>query len=263
MISSKLFKWWFIYILLAGNSLCLMAQGRDSLDYSAPRSVEESRPLRFACNVFEPQKIALPSESDYPGYDLELITAVFNSQGHRVEFEFFPWKRAYLLVETGEFDALCSCSWLPERAEHFLYSDQMGQVSKGIFALEEKNILQLSDLRDKSVGVVSGYNLEQELLEAGVQDVHTVVDDELLLNLLLYRRVQAIYSYEAPIRSLIKKQPRETNIQFHLLDSSPYYLCVSKVNKDANSLLEKFNHGLKALRASGRDQQIIQRYLAR
>lgn len=247
--------------LLAGQSLLLMAQGQDLLDYPARDHVQDNRTLRFACNAFSPQKIAPPSETDLPGYDLDLITAAFERQGHPVEFAFFPWKRAFLLAENGEYDALCSCSWTPERADYFLYSDQMGQVAKGIFTLEGEPVHTLADLKEHTVGVVSGYNLENELSAAEVQKVFSVVDDELLLNLLTYRRVEAIYAYEAPIRGLLKKRGQALNIRFSLLDSSPYYLCVSKAIPDAEAILDKFNHGLRALRVSGRYEQILQRYL--
>lgn len=223
----------------------------------------ESRPVRMACNVFPPQKIALPSETDFPGYDIELIQAAFLSQGLTTEFGFFPWKRAYLLVKTGEYDALCSCSWLPEREQDFWYSQEMGRVAKGVFSLDDQDFKSIEDMRGKSVGVVSGYNLEDELKAAGVFAIHSVVSDDLLLNLLIYRRVEAIYSYENTIRSLIKKRENRVRIQFHELESAPYYLCVTRAGKDAQTMLKKFNLGLQELRDKGRYDQILQRYLAR
>ena len=223
----------------------------------------DNRPVRLACNVFPPQKIALPAATEFPGYDLEIIQAAFLAQGLTTEFSFFPWKRAYLLVKSGQYDALCSCSWLPGREADFWFSEEMGRVAKGVFSLAGQDYTSIDDLRGKSVGVVSGYNLEDELKTAGVFNIHSVVSDDLLLNLLIYKRVDAIYSYESTIRALIKKQELSVPVHFHELESAPYYLCVTRASKDAGSILKKFNLGLQKLRESSQYQQIIQRYLLR
>jgi polar amino acid transport system substrate-binding protein len=222
----------------------------------------ENRSVKMACNVFPPQKIALPSETDFPGYDIELIQAAFHEQGLNTEFGFFPWKRAYLLVKSGEYDALCSCSWLPEREQDFFYSQEMGRVAKGVFSLERRDFKKIEELLGKSVGVVSGYNLEDELVSAGVFDIHSVMNDDLLLNLLLYERVEFIYSYENTIRFLLKKRVNNLSIRFYEFESAPYYLCVNRTGKDGGTILQKFNTGLQALRDKGRYDQILQRYLA-
>ena len=246
----------FLFGSVAADQVSPITENTDS-------NALESRPVRMACNVFPPQKIALPSETDFPGYDLELIQAAFLAQGLTTEFGFFPWKRAYLLVKSGEYDGLCSCSWLPEREADFLYSQEMGRVAKGIFSLDLQSYAQLSDLRGKSVGVVSGYNLEDELRSAGVFNIQSVISDDLLFNLLSYRRVEVIYSYESTIRALMKKQQSDEVINYSELESAPYYLCVTRAGKDSGAILHKFNRGLQVLRDSGRYEQIIQRYLSR
>lgn len=228
---------------------------------SSGQAKEQSRPVRLACNVFPPQKIALPTETDFPGYDIELIQAAFDARKIKTEFAFFPWKRAYLLVKSGEYDALCSCSWLPERDQDFWYSQEMGRVAKGVFTLDYQGFKNLEDLRGKTIGVVSGYNLEAELKAAGVFAIHSVVADDLLLNLLIYRRVEAIYSYENTIRSLLKERHDSRLIRFQELESAPYYLCVSRALNDGQSMIKEFNLGMKFLRDTRRYEQIIQRYL--
>lgn len=224
-------------------------------------SLLENRPVRLACNVFPPQKIALPSETAHPGYDIEIIQQAFLAKGLTTEFGFFPWKRAYLLVESGEYDALCSCSWRPEREKTFWFSDEMGIVSKGIFSLDALSLGKLADLREKSVGVVSGYNLEQELKAAGFSEIQSVVSDKLLLNLLLYKRVEVIYSFENTVGALLKKMNPRPSVQYQEVENAPYYLCISRAHKHGQQLLETFNSGLQKLKAEGHYEQIILRYL--
>lgn len=255
---SKTFFSLFFLIVLSADTLADFTVP-DTLD--ADFSLLENRPVRLACNVFPPQKISLPSETTFPGYDIEIIQEAFLSQGLATEFSFFPWKRAYLLVESGEFDALCSCSWRPERDKAFWYSEEMGNVSKGIFSIESQAFNALSDLRDHKVGVVSGYNLEEELKVAGISDIQSVVSDTLLLNLLLYKRVEAIYSYENTVNSLLKVMSPRPRIMFRQIENAPYYLCISRAHKGGEALVGKFNSGLQKLRSEGRYQSIIQRYL--
>lgn len=257
------FKTLFLSLLLVFQFGSVAADQASSSKETTYPAALENRPVRMACNVFPPQKIALPSETDFPGYDLELIQAAFLSQGLTTEFGFFPWKRAYLLVKSGDYDGLCSCSWLPEREQDFLYSQEMGRVAKGVFTLDEQSYAQLSDLRGKSVGVVSGYNLEDELRAAGVFNIQSVISDDLLFNLLSYRRVDVIYSYESTIRALMKNQQRVGVIKYSELERAPYYMCVTRDGKHSGAILHKFNRGLQVLRDSERYEQIIQRYLSR
>lgn len=223
----------------------------------------ESAPVTFACNYFPPQKMTTPEQSAQPGYDVEIITESMKSIQMRSKFEYFPWKRAYDLVKHGQKDALCSCSYLPEREADFLFSEPTGQAVTGVFYRAEdatSAILSLKDLRGRHVAVVKGYNLEAELEKAQIGEFETVSSDKLLLNLLQYHRVDYIYSYESTIRYEMKHMADAPQLQFSPIGKNPYFVCFSKLSPRAMSLRDGFNSALQKLKSSGRYDEIIGHY---
>lgn len=223
--------------------------------------------ITFACNYFPPQKITAPGESDYPGYDVEVLAVTIAEMNHVATFEFFPWNRAYEMAKTGQRDGLCSCSYVPEREEDFIFSDPIGTAVRGVFYREEDisdgiPVAALSDLRGKKVAVVRGYNLESELLDAGVEKIETANSDKLLLNLLMFRRVDFIYSYESTIQYELKQMQPAPPLQFKGLGEAPYYACFNKRLPNHAAFVTGFNDALKKIKQDGRYQAIMLRYRA-
>ncbi|MFN3129988.1 hypothetical protein [Roseibium sp.] len=72
--------------------------------------------------------------SNAPGYGLhsELISEIFESQGHTVKLEFYPWRRSLELTKAGTLPATYSWSYLEEREDDFIYPehplDQLNDV---------------------------------------------------------------------------------------------------------------------------------------
>lgn len=219
---------------------------------------------RFACNYFPPLKMHPPEKGPHPGIDIELLTSIANSLGHRAHFEFFPWKRAYAMVRNGEADALCSCSHLPEREADFVFTDPVGNIDKGIFARRQSDlddIRQLSDLAGKKVGVVSGYNLEVELEEQGIQGVELANSEELLFKMLEYERVNYVYAFKEAFLYTLNHQDHKIPIGYLPLQTAPYFVCFSKAKPQAEQRVKQFNEALARIREEGELQQIRKRYL--
>lgn len=234
---------------------------------SMPSLASAEQEITFACNYFPPQKIAPPGDSSHPGFDVEILAATISEMGHVATFEFFPWNRAYEMVKTGQRDGLCSCSYLPEREEDFLFSDPTGVAVRGVFSRDEDTskaipIEALRDLQGKKVAVVRGYNLESELAEVGVDNIETANSDKLLLNLLMFKRVNYIYSYESTILYELTQQDRPPKLQFKGFGEAPYYACFSKRLNNSRVFVTDFNNALQKIKHTGRYQDIMSRYRA-
>lgn len=220
--------------------------------------------VTLACNHFPPAKIA--SDNAKPGYDVEILRSALATRNLTLLTPFYPWKRAYFLAESGLVDGLCSCSYLAERETDFLFSNPLGQEQIAFFMTQPElldDINSLEDARNMTIGVVSGYSTEASARTAGV-DIIAANDEETLINLLLLRRLDAIWSFKPPVDDVLAKlekiRPEAATITSKIISKNPYYTCISRSRENASYLLEQLNIGLTTLRENGVYDKILEKY---
>ncbi len=220
--------------------------------------------VTLACNPFPPSKIAdAPYE---PGYDVEILRAAFATRNITLITPFYPWKRAYFLARTGQVDGLCSCSYLPERENDFLFSDLLGNVRVAVYAIQQEAldiINTIEDAHSMTIGVVNGYSLEASARDAGI-DLIMANSEATLVNLLLSRRLDAVLSFKSPMDYLIKNRkdalPDVSLIKTKIIADNPYYSCITRNIKNSQGLMTQLNIGLKTIRENGLYENILAKY---
>ncbi|MBL4739607.1 MAG: transporter substrate-binding domain-containing protein [Sneathiella sp.] len=191
--------------------------------------------IEVACGVFPPFKM----DSKYtPGVDLEVISAALGAVGKVVNYSFYPYKRAYAFVKSGQIAALCGCSYRPEREKYFEFSDLVGTLSQGIFLKNSyagPPIRTLQDLQKLSVATMRGYALQRELANLEIKNLG-VLNDHQLLQMLLNKRIDAIYAYRGVIRYEQKKMNNNELLTYFEISSQPNYVCISKAAQNSKKL---------------------------
>lgn len=217
--------------------------------------------ITMACNDFPPLKIQNAPE-DRPGIDIEILRESFNYSNTKLTTKFYPWKRALIRAENGQTGGLCSCSYSKEREANFLFSEEMGRISIGIYTKNDANIKKLSDIKkDKKhiVGVVRGYELESELDDEKIK-TSLGTSDFTLLRMLEADRFFAVYSYKVVVSELMKEHEFIKKFKYTEIKSIPYYTCFPKKIASSKNHLNNFNDGLKKLRESGGYARILKKY---
>ena len=104
----------------------------------SPEVSPEQLPATDSSDVSGPDTIRL-TNGEWPPYLSEhlehygvvsrIVTEAFALEGVKVEYGFFPWKQAYELAESGEWDG--SLIWLrtPEREQYFYFSEPILQCN--------------------------------------------------------------------------------------------------------------------------------------
>lgn len=245
-----------LIVILLGNATALAQTARPP--------VGNQETVTLACNPFPPAKIA--DSAVQPGYDVEILRAAFATRNISVLTPFYPWKRAYFLAQTGQVDGLCSCSYLPERATDFLYSDTLGHVRVSLYAAHDEildNVNKLEDAQNMTIGVVNGYNLETSARAAGL-DVIIANSETTLVNLLVSRRLDAALSFRAPMDYLLNVKndglPNAAQIKSKVLSNDPYYSCIARKTNHATRLMTELNVGLATIRKNGLYETIMEKY---
>ena len=71
------------------------------------------------------------------GYSVEILQAILKELNIKDEIEFYPWKRAFMLAETGKMDGSIIWGLRSDRAEKFYYSDSVLSAKYVFFHLKE------------------------------------------------------------------------------------------------------------------------------
>lgn len=244
------------YGLFAALAAWLMA--------TAAASAADQTPVRLACNEFPPQKMAAAPDGKR-GFDVDILEQAFARVGRLVQVDYFPWKRALEFGRAGKLDGLCSCSRRADRDAWFIYSEPMGNVGIGVFLGKPMHGMQVKSMADLSglvIGVVRAYNLQQELVDAGLEPV-VVSDDEKGLRMLLAGRVDGFLTFRDTGRYILSKIQPSAEYGYVEFRSSPYFACFSKAVPNAAAMTEAFNEGLRRIRADGTFDRIMASYRER
>ncbi len=217
--------------------------------------------ITFACNNFPPLKIE-NNKGDYPGSDIEILRESFKKSNIEINTKFYPWNRALRMATLGQVAGLCSCSYTKSREKHFFFSKEIGSNSIGFFTKKDFQITDLKDFsqfKGREVGVVRGYNLEDELKKKKVK-VNLNSNELNILKMLKIGRVKALYSYKAVVSELMKKNEFIKEFKYTEVRRSPYYTCFSKAFLGSKENLVLFNKGLEIIRKNGEYGKILRKY---
>ncbi len=222
---------------------------------------ETLRPVKMACSPFSPFKIE-NSENGQKGIDIEIMQEVFALSSRKIEYNYYPWKRAVKLVETGKADGLCGCSYHPDRENNFIFSDIVGEHSQGVFladGVELNEFNSVKDLQGLSIATVRGYSVQKELKDHGINTYEARDDDE-LLTILQNGRVDAIYTYRDILLYALSHSGKSGHVNYRELTRKPYYFCFSPTQSDIEDIVEEVNQGLRIIRYNGTYDKIWKSY---
>jgi polar amino acid transport system substrate-binding protein len=202
------------------------------------------------------------------GLDSHIVTEAFRLEGIDVEWGFFPWQRAYENArDMNNWDA--SCCWWPdnETKSEFLVSDTITKTSFVFYHLKSYKFDwdSLQDLEGITIGGTSEYHYGNEFMdaiEAKKLSVEYTSKDEFNYKKLLAGRIQIFPNDpsvgKAQIRNNLSKQEAKL-LTYHpkKFGASTLHLIMSKNHNRNKYYLEKFNAGLKKMKASGKYQQML------
>lgn len=202
------------------------------------------------------------------GLDSHIVTEAFKLEGIDVEWGFFPWQRSYENAkDSDEWDA--SCCWWPdnETKDVFLVSDTITETSFVFYHLKSYKFHwnSLQDLEGIKIGGTTKYHYGKEFMSAIQAETLTVEytqKDEFNYRKLLAGRIEIFPNDPAVGNAQIRNSLSQEEI--NLITYSPkkfgestLHLIVSKNKKRNKYFLDKFNSGLKKLKASGRYQKML------
>jgi polar amino acid transport system substrate-binding protein len=205
------------------------------------------------------------SEADAHSKLLEkVVVAAFKLEGLDVKFSYFPWKRSYLKTRDGSFDGTFPWSRTPERENHFLFNKLALVTDQSVYFHLKSTPFDwatMDDLKQYKVGVTSGYKNE------AVYKTQQIVADaapseELNFKKLIAGRIDVyetskIVGYSTIKKTLSPDQAARFTHHPKVAEENDYYILFSRAIPNGQTLADRFDSGLRKLKASGAYAKIL------
>lgn len=223
----------------------------------------EDRVIRAAYTSWEPYTYTVDNEP--MGFELEIFQSVMDKMGYRVDFVEMPWKRCLKFLQSGEVDVVISMLINKEREMFTIFPDEhISTTDFMLISLEESDIQYqnpLINLKDYKIGSILGFHYGDEFDNASYLDKVEVGNSELLLELLLKKRLDLALGNRTVITNSIHKKKLTKKLVFHEppVKSDNLYVGFSK-NKAHETLTKEFSSVLKLFKNSDQYQVILNKY---
>ncbi|NLM12606.1 MAG: transporter substrate-binding domain-containing protein [Epulopiscium sp.] len=214
--------------------------------------------------VFKPFEYT-NENNEFVGIDVDLLAAIAEDQGFKYELQSLGWDAAVAAVQAGQADGLIAGATIKqERIDSgWIFSDGYYNATQTFVVAEGSDIKSFEDLRGKNVAVKNGTagadfanSLKDEygFTVTVFEDSPTMYQDVILGN-------SAACVEDTPIMAVSIK---EGNLPLMIpegmeSEGAPYGFAI--MNKDNQELLDMFNAGLANIKANGKYDEIINKYL--
>lgn len=223
----------------------------------------EERVIHAAYTSWEPYTYTV--ESKPMGFELEIFQSVMDRMGYSVEFVEMPWKRCLNKLQSGDVDVVISMLINEEREEYTIFPEEHISTTDFMFiSLKESDITYQSpliNLKEYKIGSILGFHYGDEFDNANYLDKVEVGNSDLLLELLLKKRLDLAVGNKTVIMNSFHKSKQSKVLVFHEppIKSDKLYVGFSKV-KEYDSLTREFSSVLKMFKNSDQYQVILNRY---
>lgn len=155
---------------------------------AAPESLAGNKPLVIVTEPWEPYIFDVGSP--LKGMDYEVVEAVFREMRIPVKVKFYPFKRALIMVQKKEVDAILDLMATPERKEFLFFPDEYISASPTTLFFRHGQMPKFEKLADLSgyvMGTQRGFEYPKEISNATLTKEEAPSLDSNLQKLLLKR----------------------------------------------------------------------------
>ena len=205
------------------------------------------------------------NNGDFVGIDMDILAAVAEDQGFKYEVQVLGWDASIAACQAGQADALMAGASITDerKGSGWIFSDGYYDANQSMAVESSSDIKGFEDLSGKSVAVKTGTMSASyaESLSADYDFTVTYFEDSpTMYQAVVGGQVAACFDDTPIMASNIK----DTGIALKILDGTgndqaSYGFAI--FNADNQELVDMFNTGLKNIKASGKYDEIIAKYL--
>lgn len=233
-------------------------------DAAADTTASDKKWVVATDTVFKPFEYT-NENGEFVGIDVDLLAAIAEDQGFEYDLQSLGWDGAVAAVQSGQADAIIAGATIKqERIDSgWIFSDGYYDATQTFVVKGDSDIASFEDLAGKNVAVkngTAGMDFANSLKDqygftvTVFEDSPTMYQDVILGN-------SAACVEDTPIMAVsIKEGDLDLKIPEGMeSEGAPYGLAI--MNADNQSLLDMFNQGLANIKANGKYQEILDKYL--
>lgn len=224
----------------------------------------EKEVLTMGTNAAFPPYEMVDENNNIIGIDAEIAEAVADKLGMELEIKDMAFDSLITAVSSGAIDvALAGMTVTPERAESVNFSDSYATGIQVVIVPEDSAIATIDDLEGKKIGVQSGTTGDTYCSDTpenggyGEDAVSRYDNGALAVQALQNGQVDCVVIDNEPAKAFV-----EANEGLKILETEfaneDYAAAIAKENVE---LLEKFNEALAELKAEGKIDEIVGKYI--
>ena len=204
-------------------------------------------------------------KNQFVGIDVDLLAAVAEDQGFKYELQSLGWDAGVAAVQVGQADALIAGATIKQSRidSGWIFSEGYYNATQTFVVAKDSNIASFEDLKGKNVAVKNGTAGADfaNSLKAKYGFTVTVFEDSPTMYQDVINGNSAACCEDTPIMAdNIKTAGLALKIPAGMeSEGAPYGFAI--MDKKNQELLDMFNAGLKNIRANGKYQQILDKYL--
>lgn len=234
------------------------------LAFAACSTPAEKEVLTMGTNAAFPPYEMVDENNNIIGIDAEIAAAVAEKLGMELEIKDMAFDSLITAVSSGAIDvALAGMTVTEERKEAVNFSDSYATGIQVVIVTEDSAIASIDDLEGKKIGVQSGTTGDIYCSDTpenggyGEEAVSRYDNGALAVQALLNGQVDCVVIDNEPAKAFV-----EANDGLKILDTEfaveDYAAAIAKENTE---LLDKFNTALSELKAEGKIDEIVGKYI--
>lgn len=240
------------------------AEDATAEDTAADTTASDKKWVVATDTVFKPFEYT-NENGEFVGIDVDLLAAIAEDQGFEYDLQSLGWDGAVAAVQSGQADAIIAGATIKqERIDSgWIFSDGYYDATQTFVVKGDSDIASFEDLAGKNVAVkngTAGMDFANSLKDqygftvTVFEDSPTMYQDVILGN-------SAACVEDTPIMAVsIKEGDLDLKIPEGMeSEGAPYGLAI--MNADNQALLDMFNQGLANIKANGKYQEILDKYL--
>ena len=194
------------------------------------------------------------------GFDIDLMTAIAEKSGLEIEFINVAWDPLLAGIAQCQYDAAISAMTITEeRKKQFLFSDPYFEAGQIVTVLiGNTDITDKDALSGKVVGAQIGTTGSFEVEKIAGATLKTYDDIGLAYQDLMNRQIDAIIADNPLALGYVGENPDKLKAVGEVFTEENYGIAVCKTETD---LLAKINAGLKAVKAEGLIEKLVEKWL--
>ena len=215
--------------------------------------------------VFKPFEYT-DASGNFVGIDVDIVAAIAEDQGFKYELKSLGWDAAIAACQSGQADGMIAGASITEKrkASGWTFSDGYYDSNQTLTVPVDSDITGFADLSGKMVAVktgTQGATYAESLKDEYGFDLTYFEDSPTMYQAVLGGQCVGCFE-DTPI---MKASIKDGDLALKVLDDTasdpaPYGFAI--FSEDSQELLDMFNKGLADIKANGKYDEILKKYLS-